>query len=308
MGGSSGSGTSVGLMRNILNGVVSCKWDKTSYSPSLLEIVNTSEVKFNIDSLNPLILNFADGWDNIDQPKGIVKQLSVAPNNIDFSAKTNRRVQIVAKIVNDEVVITTHDLFDPSIGAGSNIIPTFSSNTPTNGWTISASLGTDAWKAVDNNDATYWYSNSYVSPQYLYITAPTSVVLDTVSIKPSSTFDITFQGYDEISSVWDTLATKNAAVNSMFHSLTIQPTGYSQYRVKCSYSTSVYYGLFGVNFYEAPATRYYKSINKVKDILDVEQYWINLGYVAVDGSGNITALTHYTDLRNNYPGGMRVES
>jgi len=67
------------LTGNILNGVLNCAWNKTSAEPKLLEIANTSEVKFNIDTLNPLVLRFADGWDDNDRPKGIIKQLSTPP-------------------------------------------------------------------------------------------------------------------------------------------------------------------------------------------------------------------------------------
>ena len=74
------------------------------------------------------------------------------------------------------------------------------------------------------------------------------------------------------------------------------------------YKASTYGNIYGINFYELPLTQFYRSLNQVKDREANVIQQINLGYATVDASGNITALTHYTDLRNNYPGGMRVEA
>jgi len=82
----------------------------------------------------------------------------------------------------------------------------------------------------------------------------------------------------------------------------------SRFRYSLGNSYATFNGGAGsIKVYEAPTAKFFRSLNKVKDRSDTEVYWINLGYAMMDASGNITALYHYTDLRNNYPGGMRVE-
>ena len=139
---SSGSSGTVET-RNILNGVLNCAWDKTSAVPKLLEVYNDSQVKFNISSDDPLVLAFANGWDDKDRPGQIVKSLSTAPPNIDLSGKANRHVQIVARVINDELVLTTHDILDPGLGPEINVFPSFATDrggtdavATKNGWTI----------------------------------------------------------------------------------------------------------------------------------------------------------------------------
>jgi len=84
------------------------------------------------------------------------------------------------------------------------------------------------------------------------------------------------------------------------------PVRYSQFKINTYRATNVPV-MKEIELYESPTAKFFRGLNKVKDRTDTEVYWINLGYATVDASGNITALTHYTDLRNNYPGGMKVE-
>jgi len=155
--------TNTTATHNIQNGVLSCAWNKTSAAPKLLEIYNDSQIKFNIDHDNPLILVFANGWDDKEQLASIVKSLSVTPANIDLSNKLNYCVQIVAKIINDELIITIHDVYDPSWSSWSNIISTFTSgstggNVTLNGWTISGSYYPGyhyPYQAFDKNESSY---------------------------------------------------------------------------------------------------------------------------------------------------------
>jgi len=81
---------------------------------------------------------------------------------------------------------------------------------------------------------------------------------------------------------------------------------YQKYKIRCTGPGNS--GAYSLWFYERPTARFYRGLNKVKDRTDTEVYWVNLGYATVGANGAITALTHYTDLRNNYPGGMRVEA
>lgn len=329
-GGGGGSGDSL-TAGNILNGVLDCKWNKTSAVPSLLEIYNTSFVKFNIDALTPLVLRFADGWDDNDQPKGIVKKLAVAPSNIDLSGKANCHVQICAKVINGELVITTHDIYDPNVFVYENMVPTFSDYTGGDaatvthkGWTISQSSyqvsGSKgaAWRLFNReaNKATTvdygWYSTNG-RPQYVYVTAPFSTILAGykqwfASVSLNSHIDY----YDTDLSYWVQLSSDvnvPASTVSPFIPVPVAPKTCTQFRIYF-YRTDATYAmnLAELDLYEYPTAKFFRGLNKAKDRTDTECYWINLGYATIDANGAITALTHYTDLRNNYPGGMRVEA
>jgi len=316
---------------NILNGVLNCAWNKTSAIPKLLEIANTSEVKFNIDSDNPLVVAFANGWDDLDRPAQIVKRLAAAPTNIDLSAKANCHVQICAKVINDELVITTHDIYDPNVFVYENMVPTFSDYTGGDaatvthkGWTISQSSYKvseskgAAWRLFNReaNKATtydYGWQSTNGRPQYVYVTAPFSTILAGykqwfANVPLNSHIDY----YDTDLSSWVQLSSGvnvPAATVSSFIPVPVAPKTCTQFRIYF-YRTDATYAmvLAELDLYEAPTAKFFRSLNKVKDRTDTECYWINLGYATVDANGAITALNHYTDLRNNYPGGMRVEA
>ncbi len=320
---------------NILNGVLNCAWNKTSAIPKLLEIANTSEVKFNIDSDNPLVVAFANGWDDKDRPAQIVKRLATAPSNIDLSAKANCKVQIVARVINDELVITTHDIFDPNVGYGVNICPDFVSGyvdeepftkeagyvSSKEGWTVYS------LNAASSNSSTARPRHAFQSTSAGYsfnwgtgtiavtFPFPLTILKWTSSLQSSS---VSGEGYylkywDSDLNIWvkgtETYPWKNTNANIV--SL-IPPTPIVTTKLQL-YANGGYITFRGGNtervaLYEAPTAKYFRSLNKVKDRTDTEVYWVNLGYATVDANGAITALTHYTDLRNNYPGGMRVEA
>lgn len=330
----SSGGSNLETMTNVLNGVMACAWSSSTAQANLLSIENDSQVKFNIDSDNPLVLKFANGWDG-NKPLGIVKQLSVAPGNIDLSAKANCHVQIVAKVINDELVITTHDIFDPVVGYGINICPDFVSGyvdeepftkeagyvSSKEGWTVyslnaasSNSSTTRPRYAFQSTAADYpfsWGTGTIV----VTFPFPLTILKWTSSLQTSS---VCGEGYylkywDADLNVWVkgtdtyTWANANANIVSLIPATPIVTTKLQLY-ANGAYITFRGGATQRVALYEAPTAKFFRSINKVKDRSDVEQHWINLGYATVDGSGNITALTHYTDLRNNYPGGMRVEA
>jgi len=109
--------------------------------------------------------------------KELLNNCQRPPPNINLSSKANCHVQIVAKVVNGELTITTHDIYDPLVGYGSTIIPQFTDANPKNGWSVSATSKTeDVWKLFDRNDSTSWTASSYPSidifinaPGYIYI-------------------------------------------------------------------------------------------------------------------------------------------
>jgi hypothetical protein len=303
---------------NILNGVLNCAWDKTSAAPKLLEIYENSQVKFNIDSDNPLVLAFANGWDDLDRPAQVVKRLAIAPSNIDLSAKVSCHVQICAKVVNDELTITTNDIFDPGWETWTNVIPAFTDANPKNGWTASGDYATNPpWYAFDHNTGTYWQSTSMSNGQtrYVNITSPIPVCIAGCSIgayqdsgtkKSLEARDIDTGTWETITAEWSVSNTANQ-MSSLLASTSHKT--YTEFRVKNTRtSTGSYTYVPELYLYEGPTAKFFRSLNKVKDRSDVEQLWINIGYATVDASGNITAMNHYTDLRNNYPGGMRVEA
>lgn len=310
---------------NILNGVLNCAWNKTSAIPKLLEIANTSEVKFNIDSDNPLVVAFANGWDDLDRPAQIVKRLATAPSNIDLSAKANCHVQICAKVINDELTITTHDIYDPNVGYTVDVIPDFSSGyvnaTPYDSTTGYASTkdGWTVWTAGTINGGTKYpryavnsevpdgdyYQCTAAPNNVFYITAPFSFILAGVSYQAVGSSTVTLYGYNDITATW--VALGNLSINSSVNTTLFgsNQTPYSRYKITRD-NSDFYLGM--LRFFERPTAKFYRGLNKVKDRTDAEVYWINLGYATMDANGAITALTHYTDLRNNYPGGMRVEA
>lgn len=306
---SSGSSGTVET-RNILNGVLNCAWDKTSAVPKLLEVYNDSQVKFNISSDDPLVLAFANGWDDKDRPAQVIKKLTTAPANINLSDKANRHVQIVARVINDELVITTHDIYDPGWETWTNIIPTFTSNSPTGGWSISADRaaesGYEVYKAVDKNPGTYYKTLDRVGSATIYLTAPFPIVLAKWGIDNSNQryYVMFIKNID--TGVWQQVDEYNAPGGNWS-----RPISSLQYATDFSIRQDVTWTnvtFAEITLYEAPTAKFYRSLNKVKDRAGVEQLWINLGYATVDANGAITALHHYTDLRNNYPGGMRVEA
>jgi hypothetical protein len=314
LGGGSGGGDSL-TAGNILNGVLDCKWNKTSAVPSLLEIYNTSFVKFNIDALTPLVLRFADGWDDNDQPKGVVKKLAIAPSNIDLSGKANCHVQIVAKVINDEITITTHDIYDPAVGYGSNILPDFSSGRggtnwePTkNGWSLYADNQTGdyyPWKAADRSLSNYAYVITYWTA-----VPPFPLCVSLFGVYPDSVKSFKWQGRLPIEQTWEDI-TSNTTVptkNSWYHTPVLTTKLGTCYDAIRWVATGGSFNPREVEIYEQPTAKFFRGLNKVKDRTDTEVYWVNLGYATMDANGAITALNHYTDLRNNYPGGMRVEA
>jgi len=315
---------------NILNGVLDCKWNRTSATPSLLEIANTSEVKFNISQMTPLVLRFADGWDDIDQPKGVVKKITTPPPNINLSDKANCHVQIVAKVINDELVITTHTTYDPAVGYGSNILPNFSSGrggtdavATKDGWTISATRFYDAssapWKVADRATGSY-FAVSAGSTAWLMIDPPYAVSLSVIRASGwlwanhSGLGYSRIAGWDSVSNTWVDLVPPwpeyigRSSWETKYLTESAAMQAYSRFGFYVVSASGMVGELGEIELYERPVVKYFRSLNKVKDRSDVEQLWINLGYATVDASGNITALNHYTDLRNNYPGGMRVEA
>ena len=312
-GGAGGGGEAVAT-RNILNGVLSCAWDKTSYSPKLLEIYENSQVKFNIDADNPLTMAFANGWDDKDRPAQVVKTLATAPSNIDLSGKANCHVQIVAKAINDELVITTNDVYDPGWEIWTNAIPAFTSDSAKDGWSISAANEAKSnhpnWHAVDGNVDTR-RETVYDIPsntEEFYITAPRTLYLNRWgcgNTKSGDAYKLYMLNPDTLQwvNIDNNGFTGAAGVAKYADCIQVNPA--TQFRITI---TSLYGTLYDVRFYEQPTAKFFRGLNKVKDRSDVEQLWINLGYATVDASGNITALNHYTDLRNNYPGGMRVEA
>lgn len=311
-GGGSAPPAEAVATRNILNGVLNCAWDKTSATPKLLEIYNTSFVKVNIDADNPLTMAFANGWDDKDRPAQVIKTLATAPSNIDLSGKASCHVQICAKVVNDEVTITTHDIYDPAWVGWANVVPNFSAN-PTNGWTVAAGYDVAAMlEPVKSSPADQWHASP---PYYWELTPPRplfcyQVVLGTGN-NASSTRSCRFDGQNFNTLEWETLGgpwvTSGTTTNVVTQRVLTPPIDkmYMAFRFIPIISNPY---LHYCRLYEHPLCRYVKSENKVKDVNTVEQLWINLGYATVDASGNITALNHYTDLRNNYPGGMRVEA
>lgn len=299
---------------NILNGVLDCKWNRTSATPSLLEIANTSEVKFNISQMTPLVLRFADGWDDIDQPKGVVKKITTPPPNINLSDKANCHVQIVARVINDELVITTHDIFDPNVGYTERINPTFPNAGPINGWSMSASSvdssNYPAWKGNARLSGGYdrWEKASWDNPGYLYITAPFVTTIASCSVESTRGYPEQLMAKNLTTNQWVDISS-SVTPNGSPRWITLPITSFvetSQFRLKVTAPGSTA-GCRCIDLYEYPTSKFFRSMNKVKDRSDTEVYWINLGYAMMDASGNITALYHYTDLRNNYPGGMRVE-
>ena len=261
-----GSSESVAT-RNILNGVLNCAWNKTSAAPKLLEIANGNQVKFNIDSDNPLVLAFANGWDDKDRPAQIVKRLATAPPNIDLSGKANCHVQIVAKVINDELLITTHDIFDPEVGYGSNVVPVFSSANPTNGWSVSASRTTStAWRAFDNNGGTCWQTDSTSALEYLYVSLPFATALSAWRVKPYRDSTHTLEAQDMISLEW--VAISNAVFVGIGVTSSLVPVDYFpaiNFRMKQTGGTSTYRGIYTLELYELPIVKFFRSLNKVKD-------------------------------------------
>ena len=311
-GGAGGGGEAVAT-RNILNGVLNCAWNKTSAVPKLLEIYESSQVKFNVDPNNPLTLAFANGWDDLDRPAQVVKTLAATPSNIDLSGKANCHVQIVAKVINDELVITTHDIYDPAWETWTDIVPNFTSEAPKDGWSFSCDRGTQTnyqnYKAFDGNEGTSRASSTGGPITNLYLTAPFATMLAKWRIATVvDHYQYVFYAKNLASGNWTQLdAYAPSSVNKTFVRV------FNTFELAKEFQLNIYDPagsavLYEWNLYESPTAKFYRSLNKVKDRSDVEQLWINLGYATVDASGNITALTHYTDLRNNYPGGMRVEA
>jgi len=317
--GSGGGGGGEALeTRNILNGVLSCAWNKTSAVPKLLEIYETSQVKLNVSTDDPLVLAFANGWDDLDRPAQVVKRLAVAPSNIDLSGKANCHVQICAKVVNDELVITTHDIFDPGWETWTDIVPNFSTydsgtaaKPKKNGFEIEVEWPQTAGASSQNihNGNTGNYVQAYWDPFEFHVWTPVPVSLCRVGVYPADAKTLRFYGYDSMASTWRDLT------GGVAHSANAWK--YTELSTAESFGCFSNFKFGGVGakwslsefaLYERPTAKFFRSLNKVKDRSDVEQLWVNLGYATVDASGNITALTHYTDLRNNYPGGMRVEA
>jgi hypothetical protein len=318
--GNSGTSSESKETLNILNGVLNCAWDKTSYSPKLLEIYDNSKVKFNVSSDDPLVLAFANGWDDLDRPAQVVKRLAAAPSNIDLSAKANCHVQIVAKVINDELVLTTNDVLDVNLGYGQNVLPNFATGrggtnlvATKDGWTIQASgpvNGTDyPWKAADGNTGTdFTFADGVSGWLMLDPPCPISISLVTGYNWISRTDVYRLAGWDGYQ--WVDLLPPSSTSTSLFGVPINSEAGINAYSrfglwAGCSGSGGFIYNINAI--YERPTVKYYRSMNKVKDRSDTEVYWINLGYAMMDASGNISALYHYTNLLNNYPGGMRVE-
>jgi len=312
---------------NILNGVLNCAWNKTSAIPKLLEIANTSEVKFNIDSDNPLVLAFANGWDDLDRPAQIVKRLATAPSNIDLSAKANCHVQICAKVINDELTITTHDIYDPGWETWINIVPSFATGavdaspfdgttqwkTTKDGWAVSSNnirYSNYPKYMFDNNDSTRYEGYIEATPTEIYVEAPFAFSCVKFSGKWAGGNYI-LSGYDEAAGSYTNLSTTYGLGfgewGEKILDLPAAASAYKKYRFR---QTSPYSanGFYTLKIFERPTAKFFRGLNKAKDRTDTEVYWVNLGYATIDAAGAITALTHYTDLRNNYPGGMRVEA
>lgn len=309
-GGGSAPPAEAVATRNILNGVLNCAWDKTSAVPKLLEIYDTSKVKLNIDADNPLTLAFANGWDDKDRPAQVIKTLATAPANIDLSGKANCHVQIVAKVINGELVITTHDVYDPGFSTWTNIIPVFTSNAALEGWSLASSPGPksgyDTFYAVDNSPTTALkVTGAAGQTSYLQLSAPRPVYMHSYNVMVSAPESMAWWGYTE-EAVWELIAAC-PSVGDNYNIYPVTPTqkGYTKLQLRWSGVAPI---VKNVQIFEGPIVNFFRSLNKVKDRADVEQLWINLGYATVDAAGAITALTHYTDLRNNYPGGMRVEA
>lgn len=299
--------------RNILNGVLNCAWNKTSATPKLLEIYNTSQVKFNIDSDNPLVLAFANGWDDKDRPAQVVKRLAVAPPNINLSGKANCHVQICAKVINGELVITTHDIYDPNVGYGSNILPDFSSGRggtdwePTkNGWLLYQDCRDTnfyPWKVADKN----LYSKAIIT-KYWTAVPPFPLLVSFFRVCPLyDTGEFKFQGRLLVAQTWEDITSNIVITSTSWYDAPVLTTKLGTHYDAIRLVKGGFTDPAEVEIYEQPVAKFYRGLNKVKDYTGTEVYWINLGYATVNASGNITALTHYTDLRNNYPGGMRVE-
>jgi hypothetical protein len=316
-GGGSAPPAEAVATRNILNGVLNCAWDKTSAAPKLLEIYDTSFVKFNIDADNPLTMAFANGWDDKDRPAQVIKTLAVAPANIDLSAKANCHVQVVAKVINGELVITTHDIYDPGWETWTDIVPNFStydSGTvakPTkNGFTIEVQWPQTAGSSSQNihNNNTSNYVQAYWDPFEFHVWTPTPVCLGKIKIYPADAKTIRFYGYDELGTWLDLTGGVACPAGAWSDAVLSNEHSFKSFSYFKFGGVGAKWALSEFQLLERPTAKFYRSLNQVKDRADAEVYWINLGYATVDASGNITALTHYTDLRNNYPGGMRVEA
>lgn len=311
-GGGSAPPAEAVATRNILNGVLSCAWDKTSAVPKLLEIYNGSFVKLNIDADNPLALAFANGWDDKDRPAQVVKSLTTAPANIDLSGKANCHVQIVAKVINGELVITTHDIYDPAWETWTDIVPNFTSAAAKDGWSFScdrtAASGHDNYMGVDGNGGTYRYNSGNYSQTHFYLTAPFATLLAKWRLAGAgSGKGHTLYGKNLETGAWTQLDTYTPGATGPF-TRTLTTFELAKEFQLYLYDSGGSAFLYDWNLYEFPTAKFYRGLNKVKDRSDAEALWINLGYATVDAAGAITALNHYTDLRNNYPGGMRVEA
>jgi hypothetical protein len=138
---------------------------------------------------------------------------------------------------------------------------------------------------------------------------PARVSLAKIKLYPTSNKTIRFYGYDDEISEWRDLTGAVVCAGSTWNQIILS----NQY---CLNTFSHFkFGGVGTSWalaefclFERPTAKFFRGLNKVKDRTDTECYWINLGYATIDANGAITALTHYTDLRNNYPGGMRVEA
>ena len=294
---------------NILNGVLSCAWDKTSYSPKLLEIYENSQVKFNVDSDNPLVLAFANGWDDLDRPAQVVKRLAVAPSNIDLSAKANCYVQIVAKVINDELVITTHDIYDPSVSTPDvNILPTFTQAGTVDGWTLSSAGSFSGSPYYISDGSTAGLVRATSGTGYVYLTSALPTMLSGVSVWGANNGAFNFNvSVSMEGSVWDVILNATMGGWTWQNKIISDPKSLIPVRFfRVGIVAGTYAQMGEIYFFERRSAIFNIVSNSAKDPQGNNTYWINLGYATVDASGNITALTHYTDLRNNYPGGMRV--
>ena len=297
--------------RNILNGVLNCAWDKTSAVPKLLEIYDTSKVKLNIDADNPLVMAFANGWDDKDRPAQVIKTLAVAPSNIDLSGKANCHVQIVAKVINDELVITTHDIYDPNVSMPDvNILPIFTQEGTVDGWTLSSagSFSGSPYYIADGSTGSLVRATSGTG--YIYLTSALPTMLSGVSVwgANNGSFDFNISVSIE-GSVWDVILNSTMGGWAWENKTISDPKSLIPVRFfRVGIVAGTYAQMGEIRFFERRSASFNRISNSAKDPQGNNTSWINLGYATVDATGAITALTHYTDLRNNYPGGMRVEA